>query len=52
MKIGIISDTHGHWDSSIERFFAPCQEIWHAGDIGTLALADQIAGYRPLRALF
>ena len=52
MKIGIISDTHGHWDSSIERFFAPCQEIWHAGDIGALALADQIAGFRPLRAVY
>lgn len=33
------------------NFFAPCDELWHAGDIGGLALADTIARYRPLRAV-
>lgn len=51
MKIGIVSDTHGHWDSEVEEFFAPCAEIWHAGDIGSLALADRIARFRPLHAV-
>lgn len=34
------------------NFFAPCDELWHAGDIGGLGLADTIARYRPLRAVY
>ncbi|MFC2411433.1 MAG: metallophosphoesterase family protein [Bacteroides sp.] len=51
-KIGLISDTHGHWDADIEEFFAPCQQLWHAGDIGNLELADTIARFRPLVAVY
>ena len=34
-KIGILSDTHGYWDDRYATHFAGCDEIWHAGDIGT-----------------
>ena len=51
-KIGLVSDTHGHWDADIEEFFAPCQQLWHAGDIGNLELADTIAQFRPLIAVY
>ena len=51
-KIGLVSDTHGHWDADIEEFFAPCQQLWHAGDIGNLELADTIARFRPLVAVY
>lgn len=51
VKIGIVSDTHGHWDAQIEDFFGPCASILHAGDIGSLALADRIAAFRPLYAV-
>ena len=33
-KIGIISDTHSYWDDRFAQYFADCDEIWHAGDIG------------------
>ena len=50
-RIGIISDTHGHWDDRYLRHFEPCDEIWHAGDIGTMEVAQRLADFRPLRAV-
>lgn len=52
MKIGLISDTHGTFDEVLEQFLAPVDEIWHAGDIGSVELADRIAAFRPLRAVW
>ncbi len=51
-KIGLLSDTHGTFDNALRLFFADVDEIWHAGDIGSLALADQIAAFKPLRAVW
>ena len=50
-KIGIISDTHSHWDPRYLTHFDPCDEIWHAGDICSTELADRLAEFRPLRAV-
>ena len=50
-RIGIISDTHGYWDGKLEEFLAECHEVWHAGDIGSIATADSIAAFKPLRAV-
>ena len=50
-RIGIISDTHGYWDDKYLHYFEPCDEIWHAGDIGTTELAERLAEFRPLRAV-
>ncbi len=51
-KIGIISDTHGTFDAPLRTFLADVDEIWHAGDIGSLELADEIAAFKPLRAVY
>ena len=51
-RIGILSDTHGHWDERYLKYFADCDEIWHAGDIGSTELAEQLAAFRPLRAVY
>ncbi len=51
-QIGLLSDTHGFFDPRLKVFFADCDEIWHAGDIGNLETADQIAAFKPLRAVF
>ncbi len=51
-RIGIISDTHGTFDETLRHFLRDVDEIWHAGDIGTLALADEIAAYKPMRAVW
>lgn len=51
MKIGIISDTHGYLDDKIFHYFANCDEIWHAGDIGNLDVGKKIASFKPLKAV-
>ena len=51
-RIGIISDTHGTFDEPLRNFLRDVDEIWHAGDIGSLDLADEIAAFKPLRAVW
>lgn len=50
-RIGIISDTHSYWDDKYLKYFEPCDEIWHAGDIGSLEVAERLNEFRPLRAV-
>ena len=50
-RIGIISDTHGTFDDTLREFLKDVDEIWHAGDIGSIELADRIAAFKPLRAV-
>ena len=51
IKIGVLSDTHAYWDDRYATYFADCDEIWHAGDIGSDTLALQLASLKPLRAV-
>lgn len=51
-KIGLLSDTHNWWDDKYEKYFAECDEIWHAGDIGSLDLAQQFESLKPFRAVY
>ena len=50
-KIGIISDTHAYWDDKYQKYFSCCDEIWHAGDIGSLEVAERLNEIAPLRAV-
>lgn len=52
IKIGLISDTHGTMSPRTLKFLEPVDELWHAGDIGTVELADELARFKPLRAVF
>jgi uncharacterized protein len=52
MLIGLLSDTHGYLDPRIFEYFKNCDEIWHAGDIGESEVADALAGFKPLKAVF
>lgn len=52
MKIGLISDTHGYLDPAVFKYFSACDEIWHAGDIGTAAVVDALEQFKPLKAVF
>jgi putative phosphoesterase len=52
IRIGLLSDTHGHLDDRIFKHFEEVDEIWHAGDIGNLSLADTLDGFKPLRAVY
>ncbi len=51
-KIGLISDTHGFLDPKVLEYFKDCDEIWHAGDFGTLQLSDELAAFKPLRGVY
>ena len=51
-RIGLISDTHGTFDEPLRNFLRDTDEIWHAGDIGSAELADEIASFKPLRAVW
>ena len=52
MKVGLLSDTHGYLDPSIFDYFKDCDEIWHAGDVGNVALLETLENFKPLRAVF
>ncbi len=52
MKIGLLSDTHGFLDTKIFAHFCDCDEVWHAGDIGDLKVAEQMQTFKPLRAVY
>ena len=42
-RIGLISDTHNYLDPAILEHFKNCDEIWHAGDFGTIEIAKQLS---------
>lgn len=52
MYIGLISDTHGVFDEPFMDFFKPVDEIWHAGDFGTLEVAEAMAAFKPLIGVY
>ena len=51
-KIGLLSDTHGWLNPKIYEFFKDCDEIWHAGDIGSDDVAIELAAFKKLRAVY
>ncbi|SIO55902.1 metallophosphoesterase family protein [Chitinophaga niabensis] len=52
MKIGLMSDTHGYLHPKVFHHFEKVDQIWHAGDIGNVALADELEAFKPLRAVY
>lgn len=51
-KIGIISDTHGFLDPKVKKHFVSVDEIWHAGDIGSENVLDELEAFKPTRAVY
>jgi len=51
-KIGILSDTHGFLDEKIIDFFNDRDQIWHAGDIGSMVILEQLENYKPIKAVY
>ncbi|MBU1012373.1 MAG: metallophosphatase family protein [Bacteroidetes bacterium] len=52
IKIGLLSDTHGYIHPKVFDFFKEVDEIWHAGDIGNLETAKNLASFKPLYAVY
>ena len=51
-RIGLLSDTHSYWDERYAKYFSECDEIWHAGDIGSMELVERLQELKPLRAVY
>lgn len=51
-KIGLLSDTHSFLDERIFQYFAECDEVWHAGDFGSMAVIDRLRAFKPLRGVY
>ena len=47
-RIGLISDTHGFLDDTVFKHFEHCDEIWHAGDFGSIEIATRLAALSGL----
>lgn len=52
IKIGLISDTHNYLDPQVFDYFKDCDEIWHAGDFGTIEIADKLKKIAPLLGVY
>lgn len=51
-RIGLLSDTHGYLDEAVFKHFEGCDEIWHAGDFGTIAIAERLQQSKPLKGVW
>ena len=51
-KIGLLSDTHSYLDERICHHLTGRDEIWHAGDFGTAAVAEELSEIAPLRGVY
>lgn len=50
-RIGVLSDTHGVVPNQVYTFFKDCDEIWHAGDMGTGVL-ERLRQFKPVRGVY
>ena len=51
-KILLLSDTHSYIDDQILKFVNQADEVWHAGDIGSIEVTDTIINIKPVRAVY
>jgi putative phosphoesterase len=50
--IGLISDTHNFLHPKILAFLNESDEIWHAGDIGSLDVINRLQKLKPIKAVW
>jgi len=51
-EIGLLSDTHSYLDEKVFEYFSEVDEIWHAGDIGSIEVLDTLEAFKPVRAVY
>lgn len=51
-KILLLSDTHSYMDDRILEYAAQADEIWHAGDIGSIEVMKQLEKLKPVRGVY
>jgi len=51
-KIALISDSHSYIDHITLTYLMDCDEIWHAGDIGSLEVMNTLPKGKMVRAVY
>lgn len=51
-QILLLSDTHGFMDDKVLGYCRQADEVWHAGDIGNIAVTNSIREVSFLRAVY
>ncbi len=51
MRVGLVSDTHGLFDPKLERLFAGCDLILHAGDVTRPDVLESLRAIAPVEAV-
>ena len=51
-RIALLSDTHNYLEPKMFKYFESCDQIWHAGDIGTISITDELSKIKPLIAVY
>lgn len=51
-RIVLISDNHAHREEGLIEHIEKCDEIWHAGDMGSLESISWMEAYAPLRGVY
>jgi len=49
--IGLVSDTHGELKAGVHAAFAGVELILHAGDVGGIAILDELRMIAPVKAV-
>jgi putative phosphoesterase len=52
MRLGIISDTHGQLRPQVFEVFGGVDHILHGGDVGPLALLEELEAIAPVTAVY
>lgn len=48
----LISDTHSFESTEVQKHMQYCDEVWHAGDWGAIAVSQAIAMHKPVRGVY
>lgn len=52
LKILLLSDTHSFIDEKVLNYCKAADEVWHAGDIGSIEVTNRIREVSTLRAVY
>ncbi|HMB97025.1 MAG TPA: metallophosphoesterase family protein [Balneolaceae bacterium] len=52
IKIGLISDTHNYLDQQVFEYFSDRDEIWHAGDFGSIEISNKLEKIAPVTGVY
>lgn len=51
-KITLLSDNHGYYCEEVDKMIQDCDEVWHAGDIGSLESIENFRQSKVFRAVY